>query len=202
MGSMKEALVISYYTLDTPYVDEAKHLQDSCAKWNIDAEILGVASLGSWERNCAIKPGFILQMLEKHRRPLFWVDADAVFLQKPNFAQFSDCDIAVRINDYLEKEHESYLASGSIFINDTEGAKEVLSLWQAETAKQIVQPGRVFEYWDQVGLRDVLQRKTGVRVASLPVGYCKIFDLDDIFIRDEDVVVEHHQASRAHKARI
>ena len=199
---MREALVISYYTVDTPYEGEAKRLQASCVKWNIEAEIQGVKSHGTWERNCAIKPAFILQMLEKHRRPLFWVDADALFLQKPEFGQFSDCDIAVRINDFLAKDHESYIASGSIFINDTLRAKEVIALWQEECAKQIALPGRVLEYWDQMGLRDVLQRKLDTKITSLPLGYCKIFDLDDIFIRDEDVVVEHRQASRLYKTKI
>jgi len=199
---MKNPLVISYYTVGTPYEKEAFQLISSCERWGIDLDIQGVRSLGSWERNCAFKPAFILERMEKHQRPLFWVDADASFLQKPDFEQFIESDIAVRINDYLDKRHESYLASGSIFINNTPRAKEIIQLWKEECARRIDQPGRVLEYWDQMGLRDVLQKREDAAVLPLPLGYCKIFDLDDIFIRDEEIVIEHRQASRLYKAQM
>ena len=44
--------VVSYYTKNTPYEDEIKHLIASCEKFGIPYEIDGIPNLGSWEKNC------------------------------------------------------------------------------------------------------------------------------------------------------
>jgi hypothetical protein len=100
-------LVISYYTKDTPYEQEVQRLISSCQTFSIEAQIEPRPSLGSWEKNCAQKASFILQKLREVKRPVLWVDADAVFLRAPDFREFDDCDFSVRINEFLPKDHES-----------------------------------------------------------------------------------------------
>jgi hypothetical protein len=74
--------------------------------------------------------------------------------------------------------------------------------WALECGRQISDPKRVMEFWDQIALRDVLLRHAEAKVLPLPHGYCKVFDLDDPFIADQDIVIEHRQASRRFKSLI
>src|SRR5690348_12544495 len=92
-------LVVSFYTKDTYYQWEVQNLIASCEKFKVEHYVEGIPSFGSWELNCAYKPFFIHQMLQKFKRPLFWLDADAVFVRKPEgLALFQEVDFSVRIN--------------------------------------------------------------------------------------------------------
>ncbi len=182
--------IISFYTLNTPYEQEAERLIESCKKWNLDYCIEGLPSQGSWEKNCALKPFYILKKIQTLQKPLFWVDADAAFLKAPDFSQFGEYDVAVRSLEFLPEDHTSRVLSGSLFVNHTENAQKLIEAWCAECQLQQTD-------WDQVALRNVLARAPQTtRIGPLPVGYCKIYDIDTFFIGDEEVVVEHYQASR------
>lgn len=67
----QDPLVISFYTENTPYQLEVLALISSCNELGIEAEIEGVPSEGSWERNCALKPFFIRKKLLEKKRPVF-----------------------------------------------------------------------------------------------------------------------------------
>src|SRR3990167_8507360 len=86
-------LVVSYYTKGTGYEEEASHLIQSCQKFAIEHCVEGIQDLGSWEKNCAFKPYFMQKKMEQYKRPLLWVDVDAVFLQPLSFEEsfFADC---------------------------------------------------------------------------------------------------------------
>jgi len=192
-------LVISFYTLQTPYELEVKKLKDSCEKYGIEAEIVGVESAGSWEKNCALKPLFILEKLRQLSRPVLWVDSDAVFKQRPDFNEFEGCDLSVRMNEFLPKGHASRISSGTIFVRNNAAGAAILEQWCQETEKVLQHKERTMEFWDQTTLRDVLDRNTAVRFFPLPLKYAKIFDFDDLFISEKEVVIEHYQASRRYK---
>ena len=202
----REPIVISFYTLDTPYEQEVRKLIESCVEWDIDADIVGIPSRGSWEKNCGMKPEFILQKLRQWERPVLWVDADAVFLQRPDFQELMNYEFSVRVNEFLPKTHESYIVSNTIFINDHPRTLELMELWVKKNQKALEQKDRVLEFWDQVALRDVLENENlhGVplRFLPMPLKFCKIFDLDNLFISEEEVVIEHYQASRRLKNKI
>lgn len=192
-------IVISFYTLGTPYEEEAKKLIDSCLKFDIEADISGVASQGSWEKNCAIKPFFILQKLRQWDRPVIWVDADAVFLRKPDWSEFAGFDFAVRVNEFLPKTHESRIVSNAIFANNCTATAVLIEKWSDETKKALNDKKRVMEFWDQVALRDALDQSPELKFLPMPLKFSKIFDFDDLFISEQEVVIEHYQASRKHK---
>lgn len=194
-----DPLVISFYTRGTPYEDEARKLIASCQQWEIEAEIDGVSSRGSWESNCGMKAEFILSKLKKHRRDVFWVDADAVFLQKPLFTEFEGHFFSVRFNPFLPKSHESRIISNAIFAADHPDAHLILEKWRDLSVAELKNRARVMEFWDQAALRDVLSEGAYL---PMPLKYSKIFDLDDLFIDEKEVVIEHYQASRRIKNKV
>ena len=197
-----EPLVISFYTVGTPYEEEVKRLIDSCIEFGIEADIVGVNPQGSWEKNCALKPFFILQKLKEWDRPVLWVDADAAFKQRPNFQDFKECDFAVRLNEFLPKNHESRIISNTIFARNNEAGTAVLEEWCKLTEKELSKEGRIMEFWDQATLRDALSLFSNLHFLPMPLKYSKIFDFDDLFIADSEVVIEHYQASRRHKRKV
>ena len=125
-------LVVSYYTKDTLYQLEVQNLIASCEQWQLEHHVEPIASFGSWERNCAFKPFFLFKMLEQFNRPIFWVDADAVFKKAPEHLDVFAHDFAVRINHDFEDSHPSKVISGSLYVNATEGAKRILKSWAKE----------------------------------------------------------------------
>ncbi|MBS0620105.1 MAG: hypothetical protein JSS61_01420 [Verrucomicrobia bacterium] len=189
-------LVVSYYTKDTLYQLEVQNLIASCEMWGLKHWIEPIASAGSWEYNCAYKPFFLYQMLQKHQCPLFWVDADGVFAKKPEVLEVFSNDLAVLIND-LPDDHPSKVYSASVYVNATEPAERILKLWAKECCDQLADPHRTEEVWDQIALRNVLH-KGEASVGKLPIEYAAIFDQGEA----EHAVITHYQASRRLKKSI
>ncbi len=183
--------VISFYTRNTPYEQEAFELQKSCTHFGIDADIQPVASLGSWEKNVAFKPFFIREQRQKKRGPLLWVDADASFLQAPDFAPFLSYDFSVRTMEIFSGDPRFALHAGTLFINDTPAAHVLMDRWCERCSEKGVIP-----FLDQIALYEVLQEQNEATVYPMPIAYCKIYDVDSFFIDDEHVVIEQRQASR------
>ncbi len=199
MSAAKLPLVISFYTVDTPYEDEVKHLISSCEEFGIEYKIEGIPSSGSWEMNCAFKPLFILQKLEELKRPLLWVDADGVFMRKMEAVEAFSSDLGVRMYDCPD-DHRSRIVSATIFINATDAAKNVVKLWAEECLHLLQDKERKEEVWDQDALRRVLfTKKHGANFQSLPVFYGKI----DGHFQDEkecsSPIIMQNQASRRYK---
>ncbi|MES2122180.1 MAG: putative nucleotide-diphospho-sugar transferase [Chlamydiota bacterium] len=196
-------LIVSYYTKDTLYQLEVQNLIASCEMWGLEHHVEAIDSLGSWERNCAYKPLFLYQKLEQFQRPLFWLDADAVFLQKPQLLDQFSSDIATRINASYEANHPSRVITGSLYVNNTEPAKRVLKVWAKGCIESLTDPKRTDEMWDQVVLRDVFLRQDhGARIEALPLGYAMIVGhpLDEEQAGER--VIGHYQASRRFKKMI
>lgn len=68
-------IVVSFYTVGTPYEDDAKVLAASCDRHGLKHDIRPVATSGAWSGNCGKKAAVIRDALEKHDRILF-LDAD------------------------------------------------------------------------------------------------------------------------------
>src|SRR5579883_940961 len=177
-------LVISFYTKS--YEERAKQLENSCKRFGIPCQIEKKASQGSWEKNCAFKPVFILEKLKKLKAPVVWVDADAQFKAMPNWRPFTDCDIALRINPYLHRTHTAYMMSGTLLVNPTVRAYQFLEAWQEACAKSV-------STWDQVALARLIEKHLDLRVASLPYSYVKTTLWDSNLITDHETIIEHGQ---------
>ena len=206
-------LVVSYYTKGTPYEEEVKSLRESCEKFGIEYHIEGVESRGSWGRNCAYKPYFMKKMMQQFSRPLLWVDADAVFLKPLVFEECMFSDLAVL--QFKEKKdatfhstsegvcvHPADVASGTVYVNTTEGGLEGLDLWCYYADKIVEAEGPYITLIEQISLQFVLFAETSIHIAKLPMAYCKIFDKEEEGLLPSDVVIEQRQASRRFKSLV
>lgn len=193
-------VIISFYTLNTPYQLEVQNLIASCQQWGLQTSIEGVESFGSWELNCAYKPFFILQKLQELNTAVLWVDADGVFVRSPPWNKVFEADFAVRYDRSLADDHPSKVISSTVFIQQTQKAKDLVKLWAKECEKTLLRPGRTEEFWDQVALRDaILSNPMGAHIESLPLAYAKIFDHPGDLEQVREAVIEHYQASRRYK---
>lgn len=193
-----DPLVISFYTENSPYQLEVMALIASCQFYGIDAEIEGIPSEGSWERNCAIKPFFIRKKLLEKKRPIFWVDADAVFKKKPDFSSMSHSDLAFREMKRFSNDRRFRYCSGSLFVNYTERGLEFVDKW-CQHCQQRIDKKEDLQFLDQTSLVDLIEGGEQVKIFSLPIAYAKVFDIDAQEINSEEIVVEHYQASRRYR---
>jgi len=191
-------LVISFYTENTPYQLEVMHLIESCQRLGIEAQIEGVPSQGTWDVNCAIKPFFIQSKLKENKRPIFWVDADAVFKKAPDFSSMSNADLAIREMKRFSYDPRLKLCSGSMLINYTPQALAFVDQWCDRCTKKI-ESNQDLQFLDQITLVELIDQGTPLKVFPLPISYAKIFDLDAQEVDAEEIVVEHFQASRRYR---
>ena len=78
---MTKYLVTSFYTVDTPYEEEAKkRLIPSLLKHGIPHYVVGVKSHGDWRRNIYEKAETILNAFNRvpAGRAVVWLDAEAL----------------------------------------------------------------------------------------------------------------------------
>jgi hypothetical protein len=194
----QDPLIISFYTEGTPYQLEALSLISSCNELGIEIEVDSMIPQGSWERNCAIKPFFIRHKLQQRQRPVFWVDADAVFRKRPDFSFLQQCDLSFREMKRFSHDRRFRYCSGSLFINYTPKGLAFVDKWCAYCQKKI-DMNEDLKFLDQVSLVDLIEAGEDVKIHPLPISYVKIFDLDAHEVAPGEVVVEHYQASRKYR---
>lgn len=184
-------VVLCYFTLDTPYADEAKKLKASCQRLGLEHRVVGVRPRGSWEANCAYKARFVEEQWRALGRPVLWVDADAVVHRTPDLLRGVAADFAVhRALGWM-------FASGTVFFNQTPEAEALLVRWRERCEADPTT-------WDQVHLDaawEDVARARPLETLWLPREYTFINDLDDDALRD-DPVIEHTQASRRFKTTV
>jgi len=196
-------VIISFYTLDTPYQIEVQNLIASCEKYGLETSIEGVESMGSWELNCAYKPYYILRKVLDEKRPVLWVDADGVFQREPSCEDWLSSDLAVRTEPDVSDTHPSKVISSTVYCNPTQKGIDLVISWAKTSQNQLLDPMRQGEFWDQTALRDaILDNPMEAKVASLPLSYAKIFDHPGDLAAVKDPVIEHYQASRRYKKLI
>jgi len=198
MNSVSTPLIISFYTEDTPYQLEALKLIHSCNALQIEIDIAAIRPRKTWARSCAHKPFFIKEKLQHYQRPVFWIDVDAVFFKKPDFSEMVTWDIGIREIKLSSRDKRFKYVSGSLFCNYTPRALAFVDAWCAlceEALKKEEDPVCL----DQITLSDLIDGGFEVTIYPLPIAYAKIFDLDKELIEQEEVIIEHHQASRLYK---
>jgi hypothetical protein len=165
------------------YEAEASRLRESMELLNMPHQVRVIESLGTWQKNCLYKAVFIREMLEKYKKPVLYVDADAVFHKIPVLIETLEADFAVH---YFRN---AQLASGTLFFNYTAPALNLLDAWIDKNRHNPKDR-------DQDNLQRVLEKPgwtNRIRIHYLPAEYCKICDLHP---EVQDPVIEHFQASR------
>ncbi len=189
-------VIISYFTRGTLYEKDAADLRQSCEQFGLEYAIEGIDCFGSWDHHCCFKPAFILQKLEEFKRPVVWVDADALIVKPPAFFQTLECDLAVRIDEEREKSDPAWLRTGTVFINYTKEGLKLTADWAALCQNALKTKPEGHEVWDQICLKALIQQGTKADIQSLPGSYCAIFDARE---DQENPVILHYQASRLYK---
>lgn len=189
--------IVSFYTKNTSYEKEAEYLIASCKKLELPFEIDGVDSMGTWEENCRFKPSFILDKMKKLKKPLLWIDSDAMILKKPRILSELKGDVGVCIDESKAIDDPTYLFAGTFFLNPTPKALELMNLWvETCTTLQTV-------WGDQLPLQTViLENKVEAKIDFLPSSYWSFYDaVSDDTLKNETTIL-HYQASRILKNEI
>ena len=77
-------IVISSFTVKTPYQAAAKKLADSMNEFSIPGRIYSTKSKGLWRDNCFVTNHIILKALRDYPdKNIVWIDADAYFQAYP-----------------------------------------------------------------------------------------------------------------------
>ena len=148
-------------------------------------ELVPTPDTGSWLGNCAQKPIVLTEQLAR-AEPVLFVDADAELLGDPRAALgalMEQHDVGVHYFKGVQ------VASGTIALNPTTGASNLLSAWCEICADRPDLP-------DQDCLAMAIDRVESCRVRRLPPEFCYIFDLSADLHPDVEPVIRHHQASR------
>lgn len=187
--------IVGFYTSNSFYEQEAARMAASAKRLGLRVHTTAVTSAGSWVRNAALKPTFLLKARKEHRGPLLYVDVDAVFHRDPwPVLMACGCDLAV----YREEDR---LISATILLNDTPATLRLLEVWKERCDRDP-------DIWDQVVLQQILDEDRAsespqYQVGELPASFCWIFDrLSNE--RTDAVYIEQLQASReatAHEKR-
>lgn len=167
----------------------------SCKKFDLPYSIDPIPNFGTWEKNCCFKPKYILKKLIDLKRPILWLDADALIVQKPTLFETLDADIALRIVKELPIDHQSKMISGTVFVNNTPEALKILQEWDLETETLFKQDPHL---WDQVSLRNVLLRSTA-KVYPLDSRYYQVYNKIEDEKTLQKAIIIHFQASRTLK---
>lgn len=185
--------IIAYHTDDGLYRSEAQRFYRSVQNLRLPLQIEEIPASRSWVAACAYKPEFVLAQRKSLRGPLLYTDVDSVVHADPwpYLAQY-DGDVAVSVLP------DGTLNSGTIWINDTLGAREILLLWACEQR-------RSGNELDQEVLRRIVSNiesqkiegdeKCPFRIQRLPYNFCYIFDRAMPFYFG-CTYIEHLQASR------
>ena len=177
-------IVVSFYTRDTEYESLSRHLAKSVEKLDLVHRIIAVDDLGNWEANCAQKPVIVQEVWQESKQPVLWIDSDAILELEPTLLYGSQADFSIH------KGEGWRFRSGTLFLNQTEGAEVLLNRWIEHCQKNP-------SIWDQRSLdfawAETIQQYP-LKTEWLPVTYTKIFDetLPDGYAS----VVEHYQQSR------
>jgi len=91
-------LVVTFYTKNTPYEDEAKKLEKSLVKFQLPYKFYPVESKGDHVKNVQMKPIIILQALREHEDNIVWMDSDNIVLDYPS--KLYDLDAGRLLHDF------------------------------------------------------------------------------------------------------
>lgn len=193
-------IIVAYYTINTPYEQEANKLKASLDKLNVSYDIVGVKNLGNWQANTRFKARFMQDMLDKHKgKNLVYVDSDAVIHQYPSLFDNYPYDIAVRWQDFRWRKNECL--SGTIFMANNQATRELCKRWEGVNVSE-GPSAKTFEQWNLGKVIEDMRREGKVKDSNLPPEYTMIFDSMRAMYPNINPVIEHFQASRKLRNKI
>jgi hypothetical protein len=117
-------LIIGFHTPEEIYRREADRLKKSLDQLGLDYRISVVEPESIWVRTTLLKPSWIQPARQTQRGPLLYVDVDA-FVHEDPWPHVADLEADMAAVVYPNGE----LNSATLWINDTEGARTLLTQW-------------------------------------------------------------------------
>lgn len=180
-------VVIGYYTVNTPYENEAIDFRENLESYGIEYKLYPVEAKGSWVLNCGIKPTVILNALEEFKDNILYTDVDSRFVRQPPFE-----DIEKDIPGFCLSTpwHVEELLSGTLYFPNNDLSRNILNHWIEVQEKY---PGN----WDQQNLQAIVHNYDYFRLHE---DWVKIFDNEKM--NSLDPIIKHYQASRRYKGKV
>lgn len=117
-------LIVAFHTPDEVYQAEAERLRRSLDALGLDYEITVVEPESNWVRTTLLKPTWIAPARDRLSGPLLYVDVDAYVHTDPwPYVADMEADMAAVVYE------NGQLNSATLWINDTPGARLILSEW-------------------------------------------------------------------------
>ena len=185
-----DGTIIAFHTEDEVYRKEAERFTRQLDRLGLKYDITVVQKRGEWVENCAMKPEFLLSARRRVRGPLLYIDVDAFVHSDPwPYLSLYDGDMAAYVHS------DGDLMSGTLFINDTQKAVDLLEAW---VAQQLQEP----KNYDQRVLQAIVEEderdQAKYQFQRLPPNFCYVGDKQYNYLYGA-VVIEHFQASRLAK---
>jgi hypothetical protein len=178
--------IVAFHTDDALYRSEATRFQRSVERLGLPLDMTVCPTRDHWLKNTAMKPQIIADARHRLRGPLLYVDVDAFVHHDPwPYLGLYDGDLAFHVTQRGE------VLSGTILVNDTVGAKNILDQWETRLRSNPMTS-------DQKALGDIVaqaEASTEVAAQRLPVNLTYIFDKQPGYLLGP-IYIEHLQASR------
>ena len=130
---MSKAVIVSFYTPEWQYKSRAEALMRDCDRLGLPHDIRPRASLKNWNRNTAMKPRFIQEVMQDHHH-IIWLDCDGRLYQRPELC----CDQHPKQVPILAVAHQTMRAhtttprnwhTGLLSIRNIPAARLLVERW-------------------------------------------------------------------------
>lgn len=216
-------LTIGFYSIGTPYEQEAQTLAASLERVGMKHRIAGFKNRGSWYDNTAAKADLIIEARKSLTGPLLYVDVDAfvhVNVEADLLALTAGCDFGVHMfagpakgknrkdvcrcvamagRAYGDKscDREHRLLSGTLFFGDTPAALALCENWVA--LNHTMRERGLMQGGGQKNLWFLTTCMKDLKIARLPGRYTYVYDKSFAYPTAEPVWIEHLIASRENR---
>ncbi|MBD8555638.1 polysaccharide pyruvyl transferase family protein [Rhizobium sp. CFBP 8762] len=110
--------------------DSAKVLAEDCSRFGLKYDFVEwpIGDDETWDDICSRKIQFYRDSLEKHRAPVFWMDATSRIVRKPRFLENAGCDFGAflhgftYLNGFDSEQTSRYFASTLIYFGYSEAS--------------------------------------------------------------------------------
>jgi len=168
---MKTQVISFYSDIDgtTYYSDHAIRLKEQLDQLKVPYDIREKVSLGSYQKNCLSKPGFIYKMLIQKQAPVVWLDVDSdVKKQLSIYDMFNgNTDLVVSCST-----NRLVAAKASPIYFDFNGrVLEFLQVW-INAAKEATEKEEWFDHESLIGILHAFHENPNFKMKFLGPEYC------------------------------
>jgi hypothetical protein len=198
----KKWILVSLYTIDTPYEEKIKELKSTIKNRKIDYCLFGKLPLGDWRKNLNHKSGIILKAMEMFPcKDIVFVDADAKVNKYPvlfdRLSKEKQANIAACFHEYKESVSPGSLLSGTLWIKNCKKSKGLIMRWHEIGLKN---EKIRHQHCLRLAIDEFNMDSSFLQIYRLPTEYTYIFDYH--YGKQLNPVITHYQASRKFREQV